>query len=36
MNFKDGFFKDDEFHKLDLIKKIRKPVILLKIEENLI
>ena len=24
MNFKDGFFKDDEFHKLDLIKKIRK------------
>ena len=21
MNFKDGFFKDDESHKLDLIKK---------------
>ena len=24
MNFKDGFFKDDEQHKLSLIKKIRK------------
>ena len=24
MNFKDGFFKDDESHKFDLIKKIRK------------
>ena len=23
MNFKDGFFKDDEQHKLALIKKIR-------------
>ncbi|MEE2931385.1 MAG: bacillithiol biosynthesis deacetylase BshB1, partial [Bacteroidota bacterium] len=24
MNFKDGFFKDDENHKIELIKKIRK------------
>ena len=36
MNFKDGFFKDDEEHKLALIRKIRKYITKRKILAKLV